>query len=200
MSESKFLTRRQVISLSALAVLSLCSGCSEQSVDVVRVYRERPPSQVIFSSATRIDDADTNSFDALMSSAFKRGDNIILIQTHQSDTNWSGRLAFWIDAWNQGPEIKTNKRDNYNDEFQYSKPPPAYAYPPFPAIDILFIIVSILDKLEKFIRNLFSFWQYQKELNKRKELLRYYLLDWFLDENSGEYYAVFYKTNVSENF
>lgn len=197
MRESKFLTRRQVISLSALAVLSLCSGCSEQSVDVVREYRERPPSQVIFSSATRIDDADTNSFDALMSSAFKRGDNIILIQTHQSNTNWSVRLAFWIDAWNQGLNIKREKED-------YVVPPGAPAMVSTPWLNLIimlfFYIEKLMDRIERYLRNLFSFWQYQKELNKRKELLRSYLLDWFPDENSGEYYAVFYKTNVSENF
>ena len=203
MSEPKLLTRRQVISLSALAALSLCSGCSEQSVDVVRLYRERPPRQVVFSSATSIDYADTNTFDALMYSALKRGDNIILIQTHRSDTNWSGRLNFWIDAWNQGPAIKKNKRDNYNDEFQYS-PHGSAMYTESPEIyiiyNILLIMVSILDKLQRFMRNLFSFWQYKKVLNERKELLKSYLFDWFTDENTGEVCAVFYKANVSEKF
>jgi hypothetical protein len=61
-------------------------------------------------------------------------------------------------------------------------------------------MVSILDKLEKFMRNLFSFWQYKKVLNERKELLKSYLFDWFTDENTGEVCAVFYKANVSEKF
>lgn len=200
MSQVNYLTRRKALFLLLFSA-PLCLGATSEEEEFVRSYVPPPSKKEILSSATFINYTNDNFFDNLLEAALTRGDKVIDIKIREvfpDEMDNLEHLTTWIMAWSRGGTVEEVISDKSRPKNGSSiAASPLHASPAAsPLVNITVNLVGVLNKLEDWFVSSRDWYTSQRTMEKRTELLKPYLMDWFEDEESGGTDILFYRTTI----
>jgi len=162
------------------ASLLICA--SSCTMPKTRPYIEPPPPDL---KPVRIDYADTDAFDAVLETNLTVQEPVILIQTHNREPNWEGRLNAWLAAWNLGGPVQAEPAG------RRVRMQAAVVVDGDSIREFRLLVEGVMNRIEGIARDRAAWWTEEKTRNRRVALLKPYNLRFHQDEQ-GQIQIIFF--------